>query len=545
MCGIFALIQGVACTCPQPLSRQVAIRTAKTLEPRGPDEWCIFQDESCVMIHQRLQIIDPAGGRQPFVHDGVVLVANGEVYNHEELRQRYSNYPYQTHSDCEVFIALYHQFGAQGLVDKLCEFHAMFAFVLYDTRTHTLVAARDHMGIIPLYHGESSYGRVFASELKAISPLSESGMDFAPGCALISEASNSTFTRWYSPTWLTELPSCTPPNVKTALTEAVRMRLMSDVPWGVLLSGGLDSSVVAALAQQMTEQDIHTFSIGLEGSPDLACAREVAEHIGSIHHEFTYTVQEGLDSLEDVIYTVETYDQTTVRASTPMYLLARKIKALGFKMVLSGEGADEAFAGYLYFHHAPSPADLHWECVDKLRSLSRFDCQRANKSMARWGVEVRTPFLDVDVLEAAMDMDPQDKMIHPGVEGQDMEKHVIRRAFEGLLPPHLLWRQKEQFSDGVGYGWIDALKASGELAISDALLESMSPLVNPPLTKESAMYRVMFNQSYPLEWQQSTVSYGASVACSTGRGVVWCQGMEADPSGRAVGVHSHYSGPPV
>ena len=578
MCGILAILEDRVT--PMSELRKTAIRFANKLAHRGPDAcgvWAHDCDQGggkSVMIHHRLSITDPRGGGQPFVHNGVILIANAEIYNHRELAARFcKTYPFQTQSDCEVLLALYIVLGPSSFLNSLSLLSGMFAFVLRDTVTQTTIVARDHMGIVPLYYGVFSHQDTLcvASEMKAIIDTSI-GYIFPPGCFYVNKTEG--FRRWYDPDWITRRPPpvippilpSTPFTLRDALVQAVKSHMVSDAKWGILLSGGLDSSLIAAIACQVaadtytakttttststTETQmgelkrenchpsfISTFSIGLESSPDLLAARRVAEYLQTDHHEFVYTVQEGIDALENVIKHIETFDVTTCRASVPMYLLARRIKALGFKMVLSGEGADEALGGYLYFHHCPSPDEFYKETRDKLISLHLYDCLRANKSMAAWGIETRVPFLDPFVLATAMAIDPVDKMIHPGVEGHSVEKHVLRRQCTDLLPPSMLWRQKEQFSDGVGYGWISGLKAYAETNISDSVFAlAATTMMNAPRTKEGLVYRHLFNTHYPLIWQRNTVAATPSVACSTERAMQWSKawvGLD-DPSGLTI-----------
>jgi asparagine synthase (glutamine-hydrolysing) len=527
---------------------------SRKVRHRGPDWSGIFDSRNAILTHERLAIVDPASGRQPLLSpDGkLVLAANGEIYNHRDLRKKYEGrYDFRTQSDCEVLLALYEERGT----DFLDDLNGIFGFAIYDLRKDSYFIARDHMGIIPLYIGWDRHGTFYvASELKALEGVCTRIEPFPPGHFLSSEAAG--FQRWYTRDWM-EYKSVSENEtdigaLRIALEEAVHRQLMSDVPYGVLLSGGLDSSITSAIAKRYAgrriESDdtteawwprLHSFSVGLEGSPDLEAARRVADHIGTVHHEVKFTVQEGLDAIRDVIYQLETYDITTVRASTPMYLLARVIKSMGIKMVLSGEGADELFGGYLYFHKAPSAIDFHEETVRKLDKLHLYDCLRANKSLAAWGIEGRVPFLDKEFMDVAMRINPKDKMIN----GERMEKWVVRKAFEDYLPDSVAWRQKEQFSDGVGYSWIDTLKALVEQEVSDELLANAKfrfP-IQTPTTKEEYYYRSIFESHFPSDAAARCVPQEPSVACSTKTALEWDEAFRNmnDPSGRAVAkVHS-------
>ncbi|HSM61471.1 MAG TPA: asparagine synthase B, partial [Longimicrobiales bacterium] len=501
----------------------------------------------------RLSIVDVLHGAQPLgdFERGPVLAVNGEIYNHRELRARFPGHSFATDSDCEVIIPLY----LERDVDGLRELNGIFAFVLYDVARDRYVIARDPIGVIPLYTGRDEHGNLYvASEMKALAPVCRTVAEFPPGHVLDSAAGPEP-VRYYHPSWTRyeDLRSegIGTAEIRKALQDAVHRQLMSDVPYGVLLSGGLDSSIVSAVAKKYAARRIedddyseawwpqlHSFAIGLEGSPDLAAAAQVAKHIGTVHHEFHFTVQEGLDALRDVIYHIETYDVTTIRASTPMYLMARRIRAMGIKMVLSGEGADEIFGGYLYFHKAPDPKELHEETVRKLERLHWFDCLRANKSMAAWGVEARVPFLDLVFLETAMNLDPARKMVGP----DGMEKKILREAFHDHLPDLVLTRQKEQFSDGVGYGWIDALKNHAAARVTERDLENARFRFphNTPDSREAYLYRSIFEEHFPLASAVETVPGGKSVACSTPEALAWDASFRAmnEPSGRAVkGVH--------
>ena len=552
MCSILALL-GIDPGADAGELRKRALRLSARMRHRGPDWSGVYADERAVLCHERLAIVDPASGAQPLRDStgDLVLAVNGEIYNQRELRARHADYPFATSSDCEVILPLFAAHGP-ALVHELS---GIFAFVLYDRRSGGWLVARDPMGVIPLYYGRDERGLLHvASELKALVDVCTSLHEFPPGHWMTADSAGPV--AWYAPTWREHDAVAGVPVDLDALREglcaAVRRQLMSDVPYGVLLSGGLDSSLVAAIAARYAPSRVedggqsaawwprlHSFAIGLHGSPDLAAARRVAERLDTVHHEVVYTVQEGLDALPDVIRHIESYDVTTVRASTPMFLLARYVKANGVKMVLSGEGSDELFGGYLYFHKAPNAREFHEECVRKLDALHQFDCLRANKSMAAWGVEARVPFLDRDFLDVAMGFDAAHKLTGPG----RMEKHVLRAAFEGWLPPEVLWRQKEQFSDGVGYGWIDALRALAEHEVSERDLETAAFRFprNPPATKEAYLYRELFESWFPGDDAAGMVPGGKSIACSSPTALRWDASFEAaaDPSGRAVaGVHS-------
>ncbi len=545
--GIFEISPGAAGL------RSLALELSRRQRHRGPDWSGLFEGERAILAHERLAIVDMEHGAQPLYSPDrqVVLAVNGEIYNHRRLEESLERpYPLQTGSDCEVILALYEQRGA----DFLNDLNGIFAFALYDRRSDRYLIARDPIGVNPLYTGRDADGRLFvASELKALEGTCKSIAVFPPGHYLDSAIGEPV--RYYQPAWRdydsTIGRRADPRALRAGLESAVERQLMSDVPYGVLLSGGLDSSAVTAVAAGFARRRIenggrseawwprlHSFAIGLEGSPDLEAARLAAAAIGTVHHEFLYTLQEGLDALSDVIYHLETFDVTTVRASTPMYLMARRIKAMGVKMILSGEGADEVFGGYLYFHKAPGAREFHEETVRKLDQLHLYDCLRANKSMAAWGVEARVPFLDREFLDVAMSFDAADKMTGPG----RMEKHVLRTAFTGALPDEILWRQKEQFSDGVGYGWIDALRERAAEEVSDHQLAQAAfrfP-INPPPTKEAYLYRAIFESHFPSPAAAETVPGGPSIACSTPAAIEWDAAFAAaaDPSGRAVrGVH--------
>ncbi len=521
--------------------RSRVLEMARRIRHRGPDWSGIFSTDTAVLAHERLAIVDPQSGSQPlYSNDGqVVLVVNGEIYNHQELRNSLPGYEFKTASDSEVILALYLQYGASFVEDL----NGIFSFALYDSRDGSYFIARDHMGIIPLYYGRDELGQLFvASELKSLEGFCIDIAQFPPGCQLYSQSGSQVPERWYSRDW--ESFDAVSDSIadysvlRDALEGAVQRQLMSDVPYGVLLSGGLDSSVIAAIAQKYASFPLHSFAVGLKGAPDLLAAQRAADHIGTIHHEVHFTIQEGLDAIGDVIYHLETYDVTTVRASTPMYLLARAIKSLGIKMVLSGEGSDELFGGYLYFHKAPNAREFHEETVRKLKKLYLYDCLRANKSLAAWGVEGRVPFLDKEFMDVAMRLHPAEKMI----QEQRMEKWVLRKAFEDYLPASIAWRQKEQFSDGVGYSWIDTLKAQAEALVADSDFEMASERypINTPKNKEEYYYRTIFESHFPSVTAASTVPSVKSVACSTPEALLWDASFQGvnDPSGRAV-AHVH------
>ncbi len=550
MCGIVALLNVKK---PTQSLRQKALCMSQKIRHRGPDWSGIYCGSTAILAHERLSIVDPESGGQPlFSPDGrQVLAVNGEIYNHQDIRRRLSNhYEFRTGSDCEVILALYREKGINFLEDL----NGIFAFVLYDEERDAFLIARDPIGVIPLYIGYDSDGTVYvASELKALEGQCERYEPFLPGHYYWSLEPG--LKRYYQRDWMSydavKDNGASVSELHDALEDAVRRQLMSDVPYGVLLSGGLDSSVISAVAERFSEHRIednsqsrawwprlHSFAVGLKGAPDLAKARMVAEHIGTVHHEINYTVQEGLDALRDVIYFIETYDVTTVRASTPMYLLARVIRSMGIKMVLSGEGADEVFGGYLYFHKAPDARAFHEETVRKLSKLHFYDCLRANKSLAAWGVEGRVPFLDKAFLDVAMRLNPEAKMC----PGKVIEKKIVREAFADLLPEAVAWRQKEQFSDGVGYSWIDALKAMTAEAVSDEEMAHAAERfpINPPLNKEEYFYRSIFAEHFPSDSAARSVNQEASVACSTSVALEWDAAFRGqnDPSGRAVkGVH--------
>lgn len=533
--------------------RELALQLSRRQRHRGPDWSGIYVGERAILAHERLAIVDFDNGAQPLLSPDRkhVLCVNGEIYNHRELRRECPEYRFQTGSDCEVILALYDRHGA----DFLARLNGIFAFVLHDERTGRYLIARDPIGVIPLYTGRDERGNLFvASELKALVEHCRTIEDFPPGHVLDSEVGRPV--RYWNPAWRDYATvrgvSADTAVLRDSLDAAVRRQLMSDAPYGVLLSGGLDSSLTSMLAQKHSKRrvetdgrtdawwpQLHSFAIGLADSPDLVKARLAASAIGTVHHEVVYTFQEGLDAISDVVYHIETFDVTTIRASTPMYLLARRIKAMGIKMVLTGEGADEIFGGYLYFHKAPSPEEFHAETVRKLDQLHKFDCLRANKSMAAWGVEARVPFLDVEFLDVAMSFDAAHKMCG----GERIEKYVLREAFEGTLPAEILWRQKEQFSDGVGYGWIDGLKAHAEREVGDDELARANDRFprNTPCTKEAYLYRAIFESHFPGDAAAALVPEGKSIACSTPVALAWEKTFadNADPSGRSIrGVHA-------
>ena len=546
MCGIVGIFQIKQQT--EEL-RAKALKMSQKLRHRGPDWSGIYVGGSTILTHERLSIVDPQSGGQPLYSPNrkQVLAVNGEIYNHQNIRSRYvGNYEFQTGSDCEVILALYRDKG----IHFLEELNGIFAFALYDEERDEFLIARDAIGVIPLYIGKDRDGLLYvASELKALEGFCDEYAPFLPGHYYWSR--EGEMRRWYNRDWMkyeaVKNNESSMSRLHDALEAAVRRQLMSDVPYGVLLSGGLDSSVISAIAKKHAElrvetdnqseawwPQLHSFAVGLKGSPDLVKAREVAEHIGTVHHEIHYTIQEGLDAIRDVIYYVETYDVTTVRASTPMYLLARVIKSMGIKMVLSGEGADEVFGGYLYFHKAPNAEAFHEETVRKLNKLYLYDCLRANKSLSAWGVEGRVPFLDTEFLDVAMRLNPIDKMC----PGTTIEKRIVREAFGELLPESVAWRQKEQFSDGVGYSWIDTLKTITSKAVSDEQMAHASERfpINTPMNKEEYYYRTIFEEHFPSRSAALSVPHEASVACSTAIAMKWDKAWNGlnEPSGRAV-----------
>lgn len=550
MCGIAAIFNIRQQTTEL---REKALSMAKKIRHRGPDWSGIYCGGTAILAHERLSIVDPQSGGQPLYSPDrkQILAVNGEIYNHRSIRERYAaQYDFQTGSDCEVILALYRDKG----IDFLEDLNGIFAFALYDEERDEFLIARDPIGVIPLYIGYDDDGKVYcASELKALEGYCDRYEPFLPGHYYWSR--EGKMKRWYTRDWMNydavkDNPA-SPQMVREALEQAVQRQLMSDVPYGVLLSGGLDSSVISAVAKKFAARRIetggcqeawwpqlHSFAIGLKNAPDLAKAREVADFIGTVHHEINYTVQEGLDALRDVIYYIETYDVTTVRASTPMYLLARVIKSMGIKMVLSGEGADEVFGGYLYFHKAPDAKAFHEETVRKLSKLYLYDCLRANKSLAAWGVEGRVPFLDKEFLDVAMRLNPSAKMC----PGNVIEKRIVREAFQDMLPVSVAWRQKEQFSDGVGYSWIDSLREMTAAAVSDEEMAHAAERfpINPPRNKEEYYYRRIFEEYFPSDSAARSVPSVPSVACSTAEALQWDESFKGknEPSGRAVaGVH--------
>ena len=550
MCGIVSIFNIQEQT---PELRQKALRMSQKIRHRGPDWSGIYTGGSAILCHERLSIVDPESGKQPLFSSDKkqVLAVNGEIYNHQDIRRRYAGkYQFQTGSDCEVILALYRDKG----IDFLEDLSGIFAFALYDAERDEFLIARDPIGVIPLYIGYDDDGKVYvASELKALEGQCDRYEPFLPGHYYWSREPG--MKRYYKRDWFSydavKDNAASVTDIHEALEAAVKRQLMSDVPYGVLLSGGLDSSVISAIAEKFSERRIedddkerawwprlHSFAVGLKGAPDLAKAKLVADYIGTVHHEINYTIQEGLDAIRDVIYFIETYDVTTVRASTPMYLLARVIKSMGLKMVLSGEGADEIFGGYLYFHKAPSPKAFHEETVRKLSKLYMYDCLRANKSLSAWGVEGRVPFLDKEFLDVAMRTNPEAKMC----PGKTIEKRIVREAFANMLPDEVAWRQKEQFSDGVGYSWIDTLKKITSDQVSDEQMAHAAERfpINPPRNKEEYYYRSIFAEHFPSDSAARSVPSVPSVACSTAEALAWDEAFKNmnDPSGRAVaGVH--------
>ncbi len=546
MCGIVCAfnIKG-----NNDLVRGNVLQMAQKVRHRGPDWSGIYSSENAILAHERLAIVDPTSGKQPILsEDGLKVIAvNGEIYNHQNLKDSFAtDYNFRTESDCEVILALYEKKG----INFLNDLNGIFAFALYDSSNDKYIIARDHMGIIPLYMGWDKDGIFYvSSELKSLEGVCDKIELFPPGHYL--ESSSTDLKKWYNPEWVSyDHVKDSETSIKAihdSLSAAVKRQLMSDVPYGVLLSGGLDSSITSALAKKFASKRIesndkqdawwpqlHSFSVGLEDAPDLKAARIVADHIGTIHHEINFTVQEGIDAIRDVIYHLETYDITTIRASTPMYLIARAIKSLGIKMVLSGEGADELFGGYLYFHKAPNAKEFHEETVRKLDKLHQYDCLRANKSLAAWGIEGRVPFLDKEFIDVAMNINPEDKMIKNG----RIEKWVLREAFKDYLPESVLWRQKEQFSDGVGYSWIDSLKDLVSKEVSDHDLENASKIfsINTPRNKEEYYYRSIFSDHFSSDAAAKSVPSVPSVACSTPQALEWDEAFKNmnDPSGRSI-----------
>mmetsp|Transcript_24020 Transcript_24020/g.35819 ORF Transcript_24020/g.35819 Transcript_24020/m.35819 type:complete len:600 (+) Transcript_24020:123-1922(+) len=572
MCGIFAIFS--SSLEPTELRKEL-IKCSSKLRHRGPDwsGYLVVEKEgerplNHGIAHERLAIMDPESGEQPLVSpDGnIIVAANGEIYNYKEIYAGLSApYTPKTGSDCEVMLPLWAEMDGIPTPNLPNQLRGMFSVIMYDKTTDTYFIFRDHIGKTPLYIGWGNDGSVYVgSEMKSMVHECNKFQNFPPGHCYSNKGPNAgQFVRWYKPNWAPEMkPGLPPPTEKYqadvlrhAFEKAVVRRMMSDVPWGVLLSGGLDSSLVASICARNVARrsssfpKLHSFTVGLEGSPDLKAAKEVADFLGTIHHAYTYTLEEGADAIREVIRSVETYDLTTIRASTPMYLMSRKIKAMGIKMVLSGEGADEVFGGYLYFHKAPNAQEFYDETVDKISRLHMYDCLRANKSMSAWGVEPRCPFLDADFLQVAMNLDPKEKMIvkGPGVSKEDtrIEKWAIRKAFDTpddpYLPDNILWRQKEQFSDGVGYGWVDSLKDIAEREVSDQMFANAANRYphNTPTTKEGYRYRMIFEEIFPGEAAERTVPGGKSIACSTERAMNWDASfaLRADPSGRCAGVH--------
>ena len=558
MCSIFGIF-GLQAGDDLPTLRRHALELSQRQRHRGPDWSGVYLDEGALLVHERLAIVDPAGGSQPLLSaDGqLALAVNGEIYNHQALKAALTTtYDFQTGSDCEVINALYRQGGAPA--QWLEQLNGIFAFALWDRDSGRVLVARDPVGVVPLYWGHDAQGRLrVASEMKALVDTCADVAQFPPGHYF--DSASGELVRYYQQPWRdyadVQGRQADLAELRQAFEHAVERQLMSDVPYGVLLSGGLDSSLVAAVAARYARRRIedggqteawwprlHSFAIGLKGSPDLAAAAIAAEALGTVHHGFEYTFEEGLDAMPEVIRHIETYDVTTIRASTPMFLLARRIKAMGVKMVLSGEGSDEIFGGYLYFHKAPDAREFHEELVRKLDALHNYDCLRANKSMMAWGVEPRVPFLDREFLDVAMRFDAAHKMVGAGFGGRRIEKAVLREAFDGYLPDSILWRQKEQFSDGVGYGWIDGLKAHAEGQVSDRVLAAADKRFphNPPQTKEAYYYRHLFEQFFPSRAAAETVPGGKSIACSSPAAIAWDASFAAaaDPSGRAIaGVH--------
>jgi asparagine synthase (glutamine-hydrolysing) len=550
MCSIFGVLDIKSDIVPL---RKQALEMSKRLRHRGPDWSGVYTSDNAILVHERLAIVDVNNGAQPLYNEAKThaLAVNGEIYNHKELRANLNvDFKFATESDCEIILALYKEKGEKFLDDL----NGIFAFALYDAEEDAYLIGRDHIGIIPLYTGVDEHGNFYvASEMKALTPICKTVQEFPPGHYLYSK--DGELKQYYQRDWEdyanVENNEASVEELRSALEAAVKRQLMCDVPYGVLLSGGLDSSVISAITKRFADKRIedndnseawwpqlHSFAVGLEGAPDLKAAKEVADQLGTVHHEIHFTIQDGIDALREVIYHLETYDVTTIRASTPMYLLARKIKAMGIKMVLSGEGADELFGGYLYFHKAPNAKEFHEETVRKLSKLHMFDCLRANKSLAAWGLEGRVPFLDKEFMDVAMRLNPAAKMCGNG----KIEKHILREAFESYLPASVAWRQKEQFSDGVGYSWIDSLKAYVESEVTEQMManaEFRFPL-NTPDTKEAYFYRTIFEEHFPLPSAAKCVPWGKSVACSTPEALAWDASFanNADPSGRAAGVHN-------
>jgi len=529
--------------------RYQILEMSKKVRHRGPDWSGIYSDENAILAHERLAIVDPISGNQPLINKegNLILSVNGEIYNHRELKTDHcKHYNFKTESDCEIILALYEKYG----IDFIDMLNGIFAFALFDKEKNRFLIARDHIGIIPFYKGYNENGTFFvASELKALEGYCNEISIFPPGHYMTSKDKKPV--KWYKRKWIsfsgTNKEKIKTNELKESLENAVHRQLMTDVPYGVLLSGGLDSSVIAAIAAKYSKKRVeskdispawwprlHSFSVGLESAPDLKAARKVANHIGSVHHEIIYTIQEGLDAINDVIFSLETYDITTIRASTPMYLMARAIKSMGVKMVLSGEGADELFGGYLYFHMAPNEKEFHDETVRKLNRLHQYDCLRANKALAAWGVEARVPFLDKKFIDVAMTINPTDKMI----KDNKIEKQILRDAFCDYLPNDILYRQKEQFSDGVGYNWIDTLKDITNKEVSNDLLDNAKHRfpIQTPKTKEEYYYRSIFSKYFHSDSAALTVPSVPSIACSSEIAIKWDKSFhnQIDPSGRAI-----------
>ena len=546
MCGFIGIFDSRA---GRQETREKGLKMSSRIRHRGPDWSGVYSSDRCTLCHERLAIVDPLSGGQPLYSPDrkQILAVNGEIYNHKSIREEFKGrYEFQTGSDCEVILALYREYG-NSFLDRL---NGIFAFALYDEEKQCYLIARDPIGVIPLFIGFDECGTVYvASEMKALEGMCERYEPFLPGH--LYDSREGVMRRWYERDWFeydaVKDSTLVPSLLRSGLEDAVRRQLMSDVPYGVLLSGGLDSSVISAIASKFSSRRIetggkseawwprlHSFAIGLKGAPDLEKARVVAEHIGTVHHEVNYTVQEGLDALRDVIYHIETYDVTTVRASTPMYLLARYIRSMGIKMVLSGEGADEVFGGYLYFHKAPDARAFHEETVRKLGKLHLYDCLRANKTLLAWGVEGRVPFLDKEFLDIAMRINPEKKMC----PGKEIEKKVVREAFSDMLPESVAWRQKEQFSDGVGYSWIDSLKEMTSKAVSDEQMKHAAERfpIHTPMNKEEYYYRSIFSELFPSNSAALSVPSVPSVACSSAEALQWDPSFKGvnDPSGRAV-----------
>ncbi|MGD6807452.1 MAG: asparagine synthase B [Candidatus Bathyarchaeia archaeon] len=551
MCGIVGIIN-----ISEPISqaRDKALRMAAIIRHRGPDWSGIYNDDKVILAHERLSIVDVEHGAQPLFDkiNGNALAVNGEIYNHVILRSELKkSHEWQTKSDCEIILYLYDEYGPEKCLNLL---NGMFAFILYDKAKGIFFVARDHIGIIPLYIGWDDKGTCYvASEMKALNGVCTTIKEFPPGHYMMGTGKED-FVKWYKPKWAEKIPTkkLALADLRKALEKSVKGQMMSDVPYGVLISGGLDSSLIASIASKYRKKRVesggkeeawwprlHSFAVGLADSPDLKYARKVADYIGTVHHEIIFTIQEGFDAIRDVIYHLETFDVTTVRAATPMYLMARKIKSMGIKMVLSGEGADEVFGGYLYFHKAPNKQEFYEETVRKLSMLSKYDCLRANKATAAWGVETRVPFLDKEFLDFAMGFDPEEKMC----SGDKIEKYVLRKAFEGYIPDEILWRQKEQFSDGVGYGWIDYLKAHAEGAVTDEMMARAKERfpIQTPSSKEEYYYRQIFDSYFTCPTAALTVPVGPTIACSTPTAFRWSKefAKHADPSGRSIKTHEH------